>query len=129
MIVIAGYKASLSAVSDDGKVVKYTLTFKRNMGHILAVNGFFVGPDRKPTLLIYNPLFAAPTTKRVIKASTQGLTKDGVPVEVKGPAGGDYLSLLEEVSAPNGHNPTSAAEIKDGQEVYMFDGYAALKLD
>jgi hypothetical protein len=128
-IVAAGYHAKFTPVKDGaGKLLKYTLTFERNMGHILAVNGFSMDPDG-PSLLLYNPVYAAPTRKRILKIPTSGLTKDGVPVEVKGPEGGDYLSILHEISEPAKKPVMALTDITDGLEVYFWDGYAAIKID
>jgi hypothetical protein len=128
-IVAAGYRAKFTPVKDGaGKLVKYTLTFARNMGHILAVNGFSMDADG-PSLLLYNPVYATPTRKRILKIPSSGLTKDGVPVEVKGPEGGDYLSILHEISEPAKKPVMALTDITDGLEVFFWDGYAAIKID
>ena len=131
VINIQEYKAVLKPVSEGGKVVKYTLTFTGAGGHFLAINGFSIPAHKRPSILIYDPVYANPVRKNIVPVPLKGGTKDGVPVEVTAPDSkyAAALPVLHNLDAGAKKPLAGAGDITDGMDITLVAGYTAIRIE
>jgi hypothetical protein len=123
VIVIGWYIASWVtnvAPSPFGGRGQRTISFTRNGGHVLAVNGYTNASN--PVFAIYDPIYARILSRSLVPLPA---TYDSEMLSITGKLPTSLASIIHYDDEPV---VTTLADVQDGQMVAIIDEYDALKL-